>query len=102
MGSIQYHPPRREELLSILGGGWCWTESFFSTTKNDHMAEHTLPDAITAKIDKIINEDFLDNVEWDELASNVVQLLKSNSKLVDLLKTMYDLIQLEWPSDADA
>ena len=65
------------------------------------MADNALPEDVTDRIDKLINETYQEHEPWDVLVTDLIALLNNNPKLVDLMRAMFDQIQLSWPTEGD-
>ena len=60
-----------------------------------------LPDDVTDQVDQLMNVTYAENERWDELVTEVVKLLESNAKLVEVMQAIYEQIQLSWPTEGD-
>jgi len=64
------------------------------------MADHALPDDVTERLTKLMNEDNIDDAQWDEFVANCLNLFKDNPKLVELCKAIFNNIGMDWPGDS--
>ena len=63
------------------------------------MAEHALPDDVTERIAKLMNEENIDDTQWDDLVAKCLALFTDNPKLLELCKNIFSQIGMDWPGD---
>ena len=61
-----------------------------------------LPDDVTDQIDTLINDTYQDHEPWDTLVTDLIALLNTSPKLVDIMRGIFDQIQLSWPEEGNS
>ena len=65
------------------------------------MASIELPDDITKRLENLISTTYLDVHAWDDLVTRCSQLMQSSQPLRDLLKAIFEVLQMDLPQPED-